>query len=48
MNSAMRRLHERRQYRLNVFRFFCECVLIVAGFAGIFSAFYAIHLVSQL
>jgi hypothetical protein len=48
VNSAMRRLHERRQYRLTVFRLCCECVLIVAGFAGIFSGLYAIHLVSQL
>jgi len=48
VNSALRRLHERKQSRLAVFRICCECVLIVAAFAGILSAFYAIHLVSQL
>jgi hypothetical protein len=48
VNSALRRSHERRQYRLTVFRVVCECALIVAGFAGIVSGLYAIHLVSQL
>jgi hypothetical protein len=48
VNSALRRSHERRQYRLHLFRTFCECALIVAGFAGIVSGLYAIHLVSQI
>jgi hypothetical protein len=48
MNSALRRLHERRQYRLHVFRVVCECLLLVAMVAALISTYVAVDFVSQL
>jgi hypothetical protein len=48
MNSALRRLHERRQYRLHVFRVVCESLLFAAVIAALISTYVAVDFVSQL
>jgi hypothetical protein len=48
MNSALRRLHERKQYRLHLFRTFCEAALIAATLAALIGSYLALSLVSKL
>ena len=48
MNSALRRLHARKQYRLTVFRVVCECLLAAVAIGALVGAWLAISFVSQL